>query len=268
MCIPCLWAWHRVVFFFFFFLDLLREPTGVFSFYFKEFEALYKARNVLKMCFHPHKTLKNGCNTHRWIELMFQVFVRHSAQLLALIELPDCPKHCFETRCGQDLVKGMCPAFRDEHTSSSPTGMYRCGLGSCHKAGEEREDQGGDGGGRNSCDLQGCIDQSLSAGPPGEDCAVPKLVILWGRRLTIMGQVGLFDQVKKIWEMWSLTWALPCAWKGPSLFCWPKSSLKTPQVWYTTCLSNGVVCSAFVLRMVFHCRVLSFYCFCSSKLEN
>ena len=25
--------------------------------------------------------------------------------------------------------------------------MYRCGLGSCHKA-EEREDQGGDGGGR------------------------------------------------------------------------------------------------------------------------
>ena len=109
---------------------------------------MYKARNVLKMCFHPHKTLKNGCNTHRWIELMFQVFVRHSAQLLALIELPDCPKHCFETRCGQDLVKGMCPAFRDEHTSSSPTGMYRCGLGSCHKAGEEREDQGGDGGGR------------------------------------------------------------------------------------------------------------------------
>ena len=151
------------------------------------------------MCFHPHKILKNGCNTHRWIELMFQVFVRHSAQLLALIELPDCPKHCFETRWGQDLVKGMCPAFRDEHTSSSPTGMYRCGLGSCHKA-EEREDQGGDGGGRNICDLQGCIDQSLSAGPSGEDCTVPKLVILWGHRLTIMGQVGLFDQVRKIWE--------------------------------------------------------------------
>ena len=171
----------------------------MFSFYFKEFEALYKARNVLKMCFHPHKILKNGCNTHRWIELMFQVFVRHSAQLLALIELPDCPKHCFETRWGQDLVKGMCPAFRDEHTSSSPTGMYRCGLGSCHKAGE-REDQGGDGGGRNICDLQGCIDQSLSAGPSGEDCTVPKLVILWGHRLTIMGQVGLFDQVRKIWE--------------------------------------------------------------------
>ena len=197
---PLSMAQSSFVFFFFsFFLDLLREPTGVFSFYFKEFEALYKARNVLKMCFHPHKILKNGCNTHRWIELMFQVFVRHSAQLLALIELPDCPKHCFETRWGQDLVKGMCPAFRDEHTSSSPTGMYRCGLGSCHKA-EEREDQGGDGGGRNICDLQGCIDQSLSAGPSGEDCTVPKLVILWGHRLTIMGQVGLFDQVRKIWE--------------------------------------------------------------------
>lgn len=145
MSIPCLWAWHRI-FFCFFFLDLLREPTGVFLFffffYFKEFEASYKARNALKMCFQPHKTLKNGCNTHRWIELMFQVLVRHSAQLLALIEVPDCPKHCFETRCGQELVKGMCPAFRDEHASSSPAGMYRCGLGSCRRAGE-REDQGG-----------------------------------------------------------------------------------------------------------------------------
>lgn len=131
---------------------------------------------------------------------MFQVLVRHSAQLLALIELPDCPKHCFETRCGQGLVKDMCPAFRDEHTSSSPAGVYRGGLGSCHKAGEEREYQGGGGQGRNICDLQGCIDQSLSAGPSGEDCTVPKLAILWGRRLTLMGQIGLFDQVRKIWE--------------------------------------------------------------------
>lgn len=51
-------AQSSFVFCFFFFLDLLREPTGVFSFYFKEFEALYKARNVLKMCFQPHRHLR------------------------------------------------------------------------------------------------------------------------------------------------------------------------------------------------------------------
>ena len=201
-----IWVFHasehgtESLFFFFLLRSFKRTHWSVvfFFFYFKEFEASYKARNALKMCFQPHKTLKNGCNTHRWIELMFQVLVRHSAQLLALIEVPDCPKHCFETRCGQELVKGMCPAFRDERMQAAHqpecTGV---GLGAATEQGGGR----GWGQGRNICDLWGCIDWSLSAEPSVEDCTVPKPAILWGCRCTLMGQIGPFDQVrKKIWE--------------------------------------------------------------------
>lgn len=51
--------------FFFLLTGLLREPTEVFSFHFKEFEASCKARKALKTYFKPHKTLKSSCNTYK-----------------------------------------------------------------------------------------------------------------------------------------------------------------------------------------------------------
>lgn len=49
---------------FFLLRGLLREPTGVFSF-FKEFEAACKARKALQIYFQSHKTLKSSCNTYK-----------------------------------------------------------------------------------------------------------------------------------------------------------------------------------------------------------
>lgn len=47
----------------FFLLRLLRQPTGVFSFYFKEFEASWKTTKALNIYFQPHKKLKSSDNT-------------------------------------------------------------------------------------------------------------------------------------------------------------------------------------------------------------
>lgn len=50
---------------FFSLIGLLREPTRVFTYYFKEFEASYKARKALKIYFQSHKTLKSSCNAYK-----------------------------------------------------------------------------------------------------------------------------------------------------------------------------------------------------------
>lgn len=47
----------------FFLLSLLRQPTGVFSFYFREFEASWKTTKALNIYFQPHKKLKSNDNT-------------------------------------------------------------------------------------------------------------------------------------------------------------------------------------------------------------
>lgn len=65
---------HRYVFVFVFLL-LLREPTGVFSFSFEEFEASCKARNALK---YVSSLIRNLRMTVIRID---GVFVRHSVQL-------------------------------------------------------------------------------------------------------------------------------------------------------------------------------------------
>lgn len=50
------------------------------------------------------------------------------------------------------------------------------------------------------CGLWSCADWSSGAGPSGAGRAGQKLVTLWGCRLTLTGQDGQFDQMRKIWE--------------------------------------------------------------------
>lgn len=107
--ISCLRAWHSAIKgVFFILIALLREPTGVFSFHFKEFEAACKARKALEIYFQSHKTLKSSYNTYKWTQPMFQVLIRHSFHLCKhwLSSQIVCPEHCYEkSRCGWDCSK-------------------------------------------------------------------------------------------------------------------------------------------------------------------